>query len=45
MADRIAFINQGKLLAIGTPAEVRANKDPLLQEFLNANFNPAKVKE
>jgi phospholipid/cholesterol/gamma-HCH transport system ATP-binding protein len=45
VADRIAFINQGKLLAIGTPAEVRANKDPLLQEFLNANFNPAKVKE
>ena len=45
VADRIAFINQGKLLAIGTPAEVRANNDPLLQEFLNANFNPANVKE
>ncbi len=45
VANRIAFINQGKLLAIGTPAEVRANQDPLLQEFLNASFNPAKVKE
>lgn len=42
IAHRIAFINQGQLLAIGTPAEVRANADPLLQEFLNASFEPAK---
>ena len=45
VADRIAFINQGKLLAIGTPAEVRAHQDPLLQQFLNASFKPENVKE
>jgi phospholipid/cholesterol/gamma-HCH transport system ATP-binding protein len=45
VADRIAFINQGRILAIGTPAEVRAHPDPLLQEFLNASFKPEKSKE
>jgi len=45
VADRIAFINEGRLLAIGTPAEVRAHQDPLLQQFLNASFNPEKIKE
>lgn len=45
VADRIAFINQGRILAIGTPAEVQANPDPLLQEFLNASFQPDKTKE
>ncbi len=45
VADRIAFINQGRILAIGTPAEVRAHPDPLLQEFLNASFKPDQAKE
>lgn len=45
VADRIAFINQGRILAIGTPAEVRAHQDPLLQEFLNTSFQPDKTKE
>ena len=45
VADRIAFINQGRILAIGTPAEIQANPDPLLQEFLNASFQPDKTKE
>ena len=45
IADRIAFINQGRILAIGTPAQVQANPDPLLQEFLNASFQPDKTKE
>ena len=45
VAHRIAFINHGKLLAIGTPAEIRANPVPLLREFLNASFNPDSVKE
>jgi len=38
VADRIAVINEGKILAIGTPDEVRARPDPVVQEFLNANF-------
>ena len=45
VADRIAFINHGRILAIGTPAEIQANPDPLLQEFLNASFQPDKTKK
>src|SRR6266853_545534 len=36
VADRIAVINEGKIIAIGTPDEVRRNPDPVIQEFLNA---------
>ena len=38
VADRIAVINQGRILTIGTPEEVRRHPDPLVQEFLNADF-------
>lgn len=38
VADRIAVINNGQILTIGTPAEVKGSNDPLVQEFLNANF-------
>ena len=38
VADRIAVINQGRILTIGTPDEVRRNSDPLIQEFLRADF-------
>jgi len=45
IADRIAFINEGRLFAVGTPGEIRRNPEPLLQEFLNASFKPENVKE
>lgn len=38
VADRIAVINDGNILTIGTPDEVRQTKDPLVHDFLNANF-------
>ena len=38
VADRIAVINEGRILTIGTPAEVRRFKDPLVQRFLHADF-------
>ena len=38
VADRIAVINEGRLLTIGTPDEVKRHADPLVQEFLHANF-------
>jgi phospholipid/cholesterol/gamma-HCH transport system ATP-binding protein len=38
VADRIAVINQGRILTIGTPDEVRRNPDPLIKEFLQADF-------
>ena len=38
VADRIAVINEGRILIIGTPDEVKRFNDPLVQNFLNADF-------
>jgi phospholipid/cholesterol/gamma-HCH transport system ATP-binding protein len=38
VADRIAVIHEGRILTIGRPDEVKQNKDPLVQHFLNAGF-------
>jgi phospholipid/cholesterol/gamma-HCH transport system ATP-binding protein len=38
VADRIAMINDGRILAIGTPEEISASREPVVQEFLKANF-------
>jgi phospholipid/cholesterol/gamma-HCH transport system ATP-binding protein len=45
VADRLAFMNDGKLLAVGTPDEIRRAQDPVLREFLQANFKPNHEKE
>ena len=41
VADRVAVINDGKILTIGTPEQVRQSRDPLVQDFLNASFRRA----
>ena len=38
VADRIAVINEGRILTIGTPDEVKRYPDPLVQNFLHADF-------
>ena len=38
VADHIAVIDEGRILSIGTPEEVKQNPDPLIQKFLNADF-------
>ena len=38
VADRIAVINEGRIVAIGTPREVRHMTDSVVQEFLQADF-------
>ncbi len=38
VADRIAVIHQGRLLTIGKPDEVRRCQEPLVQQFLHADF-------
>lgn len=43
VADRIAVINEGQILAIGTPEEVRRNSDPMIQRFLQADFKHPKI--
>jgi len=38
VADRVAVINEGQILTIGRPEEVKRASDPLVQHFLNAHF-------
>jgi phospholipid/cholesterol/gamma-HCH transport system ATP-binding protein len=36
IADRVAFVANGRVVAQGTPAELSASDDPLVQQFVNA---------
>ena len=38
VADRIAVINEGRILSIGAPEEVKRQPDPLIQKFLHADL-------
>jgi phospholipid/cholesterol/gamma-HCH transport system ATP-binding protein len=38
VADRLAVLYDGRLAAEGTPAEVRASKDPYVQRYLSTWF-------
>jgi phospholipid/cholesterol/gamma-HCH transport system ATP-binding protein len=38
VADRLAVLYDGQLAAEGTPAEVKASKDPYVQKFLSTWF-------
>ncbi len=40
VADRIAMMAEGQILAIGTPGEIRRHPHPLIQKFLTISFNP-----
>src|SRR3989441_314602 len=39
IADRIALLNDGQILAVGAPDEVKNNPHARVQEFLTAKFN------
>jgi phospholipid/cholesterol/gamma-HCH transport system ATP-binding protein len=43
IADRIAIISDGRILFVGTPDQVRANTDPTIKEFINADFKRKHV--
>lgn len=38
IADRIAMMHEGELIAIGTVDEIRRHKHPIIHRFLNADF-------
>jgi len=40
IADRIAFINEGHIVAIGSPDEIKHSRDHAIQKFLRADFKP-----
>jgi phospholipid/cholesterol/gamma-HCH transport system ATP-binding protein len=39
VADRIAFLHEGKISFSGTPAEAEASREPLLREFLRGGVD------
>jgi phospholipid/cholesterol/gamma-HCH transport system ATP-binding protein len=39
IAHRIAMLDEGRIIAIGTPAEMKANPDPRVQQFLTAGIS------
>lgn len=43
VADRIAILHEGSILFIGTPAAVKAAPDPLIQQFITADFKKETV--
>ena len=43
IADRIAIIHDGSILFIGTPSQVKASQDPLIQQFITADFKKEAV--
>ena len=40
VAQRIAVLHEGQILALGTPAEVKRNPHPVIHKFLRADFHP-----
>jgi phospholipid/cholesterol/gamma-HCH transport system ATP-binding protein len=38
VADRIAVINDGRIITIGTPEQIQDFEDPRVRDFLNASF-------
>ena len=38
VADRIAVINEGRILAIDSPDNIKNKADPLIQKFLHADL-------
>jgi phospholipid/cholesterol/gamma-HCH transport system ATP-binding protein len=35
VADRIAMLYEGRIVAVGTPEEIRETSNPVVQQFVN----------
>jgi phospholipid/cholesterol/gamma-HCH transport system ATP-binding protein len=42
IADRIAVIHEGQIVAMGSPEEVRRSKHPIIRDFIHADFKREK---
>jgi phospholipid/cholesterol/gamma-HCH transport system ATP-binding protein len=43
IAKRIAVILEGRILAVGSPADIRSCPEPAIRDFLNAKFSPSEA--
>ena len=39
IADRVAMLHKGRVLQIGTPAEIKNSQDPIVQQFINGRLD------
>jgi phospholipid/cholesterol/gamma-HCH transport system ATP-binding protein len=44
IADRIAFISEGRIVAVLPPQEMKESRDPVVRKFLCADFKPVPDK-
>ena len=44
IADRIAMLDEGQIIQIGAPQEIRQSRDPRIHEFIHADFNINSIK-
>jgi len=45
IADRIAMMYEGEIIALGTVEEIKRHKHPIIHRFLHADFNPNSHQE
>ena len=45
IADRMAMMHEGEIIAIGTVAEIKNHPHPVIHRFLNADFKPNSHRE
>ena len=43
IADRMAFINEGQIVFIGTPEQIKSHADPIIKKFVHAELIMAKT--
>ncbi|MBD3290292.1 ATP-binding cassette domain-containing protein, partial [candidate division KSB1 bacterium] len=43
IADRVALLDSGKILALGTVDELKSSADPIVQQFFNREPDPEKI--
>ena len=39
VADKLAMLYQGKIIAEGSPDEIKENSNPILQQFINGKVS------
>ncbi|MCM8529164.1 MAG: ABC transporter ATP-binding protein, partial [Lentisphaeraceae bacterium] len=44
IGDRVAMLNQGKIIEIGAPKEFVKSKEPFVQEFIKAQFSAGYIE-